>query len=321
MKGLITGGAGFIGSHLAEALIAAGSDVTVVDDLSTGVLENLAALRSHARFRFVSGDVCDEEVMKPLVESCDVVFHLAAAVGVELIVKRPVQTISTNIHGTEVVLGLANTFRKKIVLTSSSEVYGKSTKMPFEEESDVVLGSTRFSRWSYACSKMIDEFLALAYHQEFGLPVFVCRLFNTIGPRQRGDYGMVVPRFVRKALRNEAIEIYGTGEQTRCFCHVGDTVNGLMKLPETAAAVGEVINLGNGEPVTIRELAERILRHANSKSDLRLVSYEEAYGRPFDDMLERVPDLSKARRLLGYKPAHSLDETLREIIRYERDRG
>src|SRR5580765_7154444 len=213
MKGLITGGAGFIGSHLAEALIASGNQVTVVDDLSTGVLANLDPAQSQASFRFVSGNVCDEKLMAPLMEQCDVIFHLAAAVGVDLIVKKPVHTISTNIHGTEVVLGLANKFRKKIVLTSSSEVYGKSNKMPFGEEDDVVLGSTRFSRWSYACSKMIDEFLALAYHQEFGLPVFVCRLFNTIGPRQRGDYGMVVPRFVRKALKNEPIEVYGSGKQ------------------------------------------------------------------------------------------------------------
>jgi len=318
MKGLITGGAGFIGSHLAEALIASGNQVTVVDDLSTGVLANLDPAQSQPSFRFVSGNVCDEKLMSPLIERADVVFHLAAAVGVDLIVKKPVHTISTNIHGTEVVLGLANKFRKKIVLTSSSEVYGKSNKMPFGEEDDVVLGSTRFSRWSYACSKMIDEFLALAYHQEFGLPVFVCRLFNTIGPRQRGDYGMVVPRFVRKALKNEPIDIYGTGKQTRCFCHVRDIVKALIKLPETPAAVGQVINLGNGEPVTIRELAERIVRLTNSKSDLRLVSYEQAYGRPFDDMLERVPDLSKARRLLDYQPAHTLEETLREIIEYER---
>ena len=318
MKGLITGGAGFIGSHLAEALIASGNQVTVVDDLSTGVLANLDPAQSQPSFRFVSGNVCDEKLMSPLIERADVVFHLAAAVGVDLIVKKPVHTISTNIHGTEVVLGLANKFRKKIVLTSSSEVYGKSNKMPFGEEDDVVLGSTRFSRWSYACSKMIDEFLALAYHQEFGLPVFVCRLFNTIGPRQRGDYGMVVPRFVRKALKNEPIEIYGTGKQTRCFCHVRDIVKALIKLPETPAAVGQVINLGNGEPVTIRELAERIVRLTNSKSDLRLVSYEQAYGRPFDDMLERVPDLSKARRLLDYQPAHTLEQTLREIIEYER---
>jgi len=318
MKGLITGGAGFIGSHLAQALIASGNQVTVVDDLSTGVLANLDPAQSQPSFRFVSGNVCDENLMSPLIERADVVFHLAAAVGVDLIVKKPVHTISTNIHGTEVVLGLANKFRKKIVLTSSSEVYGKSNKMPFGEEDDVVLGSTRFSRWSYACSKMIDEFLALAYHQEFGLPVFVCRLFNTIGPRQRGDYGMVVPRFVRKALKNEPIDIYGTGKQTRCFCHVRDIVKALIKLPETPAAVGQVINLGNGEPVTIRELAERIVRLTNSKSDLRLVSYEQAYGRPFDDMLERVPDLSKARRLLDYQPAHTLEQTLREIIEYER---
>lgn len=320
MKILITGGAGFIGSHLAEALIAAGEQVAVADDLSTGALENLQEVKSHPRFCFVQGSICDETLMKGLIEDCDAIFHLAAAVGVELIVKRPVHTISTNIHGTEVVLGLANKFKRKILLTSSSEVYGKSTNMPFKEEADVVLGSTRFSRWSYACSKMIDEFLALAYHSEFGLPVVICRLFNTIGPRQRGDYGMVVPRFVRKALRNEPIEVYGTGEQTRCFSNVMDIVSALIRLLNCPEAAGTVVNLGSNESISMRKLAERIVRLTESTSSLRSVSYKEAYGQPFDDMQDRSPDLSRAQTLIGYKPRFSLDETLRQVIVYEKSR-
>ncbi len=317
MKILITGGAGFIGSHLADATVAAGNEVTVVDDLSTSSLSNVRGMLTSDRFQFVLGSVCDQTAMTVLVERCDVIFHLAAAVGVDLIVKRPVHTISTNIHGTEVVLQLANAFRKRIILASSSEVYGKSANMPFKEDADVVLGSTRFSRWSYACSKMIDEFLALAYHSEFDLQATICRFFNTIGPRQTGDYGMVVPRFVCKALRNEPIEIYGTGEQSRCFCSVADIVNALMKLPDCKQAIGEVINLGNDEPITIKELATKIVRLTNSNSKLRFLSYDQAYGRPFDDMHERVPDLTKARQMIGYQPAFSLDQTLKQVIEFE----
>ena len=318
MKILITGGAGFIGSHLSEAMVAAGNQVTVIDDLSTGSQANLGRLLPNPQFHFVRGSVCDEGAVTPLVEKCDLIFHLAAAVGVQLIVDRPVHTISTNIHGTEVVLQLANTFQKKVILASTSEVYGKSTDTPFKEDADIVLGSTRFSRWSYACSKMIDEFLALAYFNEFKLQVVVCRFFNTIGPRQTGEFGMVVPRFVRKALRNEPIEIFGTGNQTRCFCHVADIVDALTSLLDCPKAVGEVINLGNTESISIRALAEKIVRMTGSKSALKLLGYEQAYGRPFDDMLERRPDLAKAERLIGYRPTRSLEQTLREIIDYER---
>ena len=318
MKILITGGAGFIGSHLAEAMIAAGNEVTVIDDLSTGSQANIEPLMSNPRFQFVRGSVCESGVLTVLVERCDLIFHLAAAVGVQLIVERPVHTISTNIHGTEVVLQLANAFRKKVILASTSEVYGKSTDTPFKEDADIVLGSTRFSRWSYACSKMIDEFLALAYFNEFNLQVAICRFFNTIGPRQTGQFGMVVPRFIRKALRDEIIEIFGTGNQTRCFCHVADIVQGLTRIMDCPGAVGEVVNLGSTESISIKALAEKIVEMTGSNSTLRLLPYEQVYGRPFDDMLERRPDLTKAQRLVGYKPTRSLEQTLSEIIAYEK---
>jgi UDP-glucose 4-epimerase len=320
MKVLITGGAGFIGSHLSEAMVAAGNEVTVIDDLSTGSQANLERLLRDPRFQFVRGSVCDEGALTVLVEKCDLIFHLAAAVGVQLIVDRPVHTISTNIHGTEVVLQLANAFQKKVILASTSEVYGKSTDTPFREDADIVLGSTRFSRWSYACSKMIDEFLALAYFNEFKLQVVVCRFFNTIGPRQTGDFGMVVPRFVRKALRHEPIEIFGTGTQSRCFCHVADIVAALGRLLDCPKAVGEVINLGNTESISIKSLAEKVVQMTGSRSPLRLLAYEQAYGRPFDDMLDRRPDLTKAERLIGYRPTRSLEQTLSEIIDYEKGR-
>jgi len=318
MKILITGGAGFIGSHLAEAMVTAGNEVTVIDDLSTGSQANIEPLLSNPRFQFVRGSVCESGVLTVLVERCDLIFHLAAAVGVQLIVERPVHTISTNIHGTEVVLQLANAFRKKVILASTSEVYGKSTDMPFKEDADIVLGSTRFSRWSYACSKMIDEFLALAYFNEFNLQVVICRFFNTIGPRQTGQFGMVVPRFIRKALRDETIEIFGTGNQTRCFCHVADIVQGLSRIMDCPGAVGEVINLGSTESISIKALAEKIVEMTGSNSTLRLLPYEQVYGRPFDDMLERRPDLTKAERLFGYKPTRSLEQTLSEIIAHEK---
>ena len=318
MNVLITGGAGFIGSHLGEALLRMGHEVVAVDDLSTGSLDNIRHLAGEARFRFVRESVRNASTMTALVDRCDVIYHLAAAVGVQLIVDRPVHTIETNIHGTEVVLNLANKFGRTIFIASTSEVYGKNTKVPFSESDDTVLGSTRFSRWSYACSKMVDEFLALAYHDQYGLPAVVCRFFNTVGPRQTGQYGMVVPRFVRWALAGKTIEIYGTGKQSRCFCNVADVVEALGKLIECDAAVGEVVNIGSDEPITIEQLADRIITMTGSTSQKRFVSYEEAYGRAFDDMLRRQPDLSKLKRLIGYEPKHSLDETLRQIIEYER---
>lgn len=320
MNVLITGGAGFIGSHLAERLLGDGHRLILVDDLSTGSLDNIRHLLDDPRVQFVRESVRNASTMTPLVDRCDVMFHLAAAVGVQLIVDCPVHTIETNIHGSEVMLNLANKFGRKILLASTSEVYGKNDKVPFSEDDDTTLGPTRFTRWSYACSKMVDEFLALAYHDQFHLPTVICRFFNTVGPRQTGQYGMVVPRFVRRALRNEVLEIYGTGKQSRCFCNVADVVDALIKLIVCDKADGQVINIGTTESATIQQLADRIIELAGSKSTTRKLSYEEAYGRPFDDMLTRKPDLSKVERLIGYKPTYTLDETLRQIIDYERSR-
>ena len=320
MNVLITGGAGFIGSHLAEAVFQNGSGVVAVDDLSTGSLDNISHLLGRPGFQFVRETVRNPVTMAPLVDRCDVIFHLAAAVGVQLIVDRPVHTIETNIHGSEVVLDLANKFRRKVVIASTSEVYGKNTKVPFAEDDDTTLGSTRYTRWSYACSKMVDEFLALAYRDQYGLETIVCRFFNTIGPRQTGQYGMVVPRFVRSALAGEPLRIFGTGDQSRCFCHVADVVAALQKLIDCPAAVGEVINLGSDELITINDLAAKIITMTHSRSTTQHLSYEQAYGRPFDDMLIRVPDLAKITRLIGHQPRRSLDQTLTDIIEHEKAR-
>ena len=317
---LVTGGAGFIGSHLAERLVADGHGVVLVDDLSTGSLDNIAHLLGHPSVEFVRESVRNEMTMTTLVDRCDMIYHLAAAVGVQLIVDQPVHTIETNIHGSEVMLNLANKFRRKILVASTSEVYGKNTKVPFAEDDDVTLGPTHFTRWSYACSKMMDEFLALAYHDQYRLPTVICRFFNTVGPRQTGQYGMVVPRFVRRALRGEPIEIYGTGKQSRCFCNVIDVVGAIVKLMACDAAEGKVVNVGTDESVTIDELANKIIDMTGSKSDTCRLSYEQAYGRPFDDMLTRVPSLEKVNRLIGYRPTVTLEETLRQVIDFERAR-
>jgi len=320
MNVLITGGAGFIGSHLAEALLRMGHEVVLVDDLSTGSLGNVRHLLGGGNCRFVRESVRNASTMTALVDRSDVIYHLAAAVGVQLIVDRPVHTIETNIHGSEVVLNLANKFGRKIFIASTSEVYGKNTKVPFGEGDDTTLGCTRYSRWSYACSKMVDEFLALAYHDQYGLPTIVCRFFNTVGPRQTGQYGMVVPRFVRWALAGEPILIYGTGQQSRCFCSVHDVVEALIRLIVCDEAVGEVINIGTTESIAIEALADKIVEMTGSGSEKRFVSYEEAYGRPFDDMLRRQPDLTKIHRLIGYEPKYTLEQTLEQIIDYERER-
>ncbi len=320
MRILITGGAGFIGSHLCELMLKAGHRVTVVDDLSTGSTDNISHMMGREDFELVRETVLNESTMTALVDRCDVIYHLAAAVGVQLIVDEPVHTIETNIHGSEVVLNLANKFSRKILIASTSEVYGKSTKTPFGEDDDTTLGSTRYTRWSYACSKMVDEFLALAYHNEYGLEAVICRFFNTVGPRQTGQYGMVVPRFVRRALAGEPIEIYGTGAQIRCFCNVTDVVNAMVKLMETDKADGQVINVGSDEPISIESLADTIIEMTGSSSRKTRLSYEEAYGRPFDDMLTRIPDLTKIRTLIGYEPKYSLTETLQQIIEFERAR-
>ncbi len=322
MRFLITGGAGFIGSHLSERLLGAGEghEVVCVDDLSTGSIDNLQGVLADKNFQFVRESVRNDSTMTALVDRCDVIYHLAAAVGVQLIVDQPVHTIETNIHGSEVVLNLANKFGRKIVVASTSEVYGKSTAVPFREDDDVVLGSTRFSRWCYAASKMVDEFLSLAYHEQYGLPAVVCRFFNTVGPRQTGAYGMVIPRFVQAALAGETINIYGTGRQSRCFCNVADVVDALTALIDCEKAVGQVLNVGALESITINDLAKLIIEMTGSASKTVKIPYEQAYGRPFDDMMQRVPDLSRVRELIGYEPKIPLKETLQQVIDFERAR-
>lgn len=321
MRALITGGAGFIGSHLSEALLADGHSVMVVDDLSTGRFENIKPLTSLPNFRFAIETITNETVMDRLVSECDIIFHLAAAVGVELIVQSPVRTIETNIMGSEMVLRTARRYGKKVLIASTSELYGKSDSIPFKEDDDSVFGPTIRSRWSYAVSKAIDEFLALAYYQEKNLPVVIFRLFNTIGPRQRGRYGMVVPRFVRQALAGDAITVYDDGKQSRCFCNVQDVVRGIVGLAAQPAAEGQVYNIGSGEEVSILELAKRVKARTNSQSEIILVPYEEAHAAGFEDMRRRVPDTSKINRLIGWKPTISLDQTLDQIIAYYRDEG
>ncbi len=319
MRALVTGGAGFIGSHLCERLLERGWDVVVIDDLSTGRGSNVERILDNPRFRFVEGSVRDVKVMEGLVCECDAIFHLAAAVGVQLIVDRPVHTIETNIHGTEVVLEIANRFKKKVLLASTSEVYGKNEQVPFCEDDDTVLGSTRFSRWSYACSKAIDEFLAFAYHDQFALDVVVVRIFNTIGPRQVGQYGMVVPRFIQWALKNEPVLIYGDGRQSRCFVYIGDVIEGLIGLINSDNAGGRVYNIGSDEEVTIEGLADLIIAKTCSKSEKRFVPYEQAYGKEIDDMARRVPGLERIRRQIGYEPKVNLERTLEIIISYFRE--
>ncbi|MBN1818307.1 MAG: GDP-mannose 4,6-dehydratase [Sedimentisphaerales bacterium] len=320
MKALITGGAGFIGSHLAETLLSMDHEVVVIDDLSTGRRENLDAVFSHPKFHFVYDSVRNPQTMHLLIQQADAVFHLAAAVGVQLIVDEPVRTIETNIHGTEVVLSVANKFRKKVFLASTSEVYGKSEKVPFQEDDDSILGSTRFSRWSYACSKAIDEFLGLAYFEQYGLPVVIGRYFNTVGPRQTGQYGMVIPRFVDRGLRHEPLLIYGTGKQKRCFAYVQDVVEATVSLMTCDTAPGRVYNIGSTEEISIEALADLIIRMTDSRSEKRFLSYEQAYGKPFDDMMQRTPCLKRIETMIGYKPGHSLQETLQRIIDYARNR-
>jgi UDP-glucose 4-epimerase len=323
---LITGGAGFIGSHLAERLVARGDRVTALDDLSTGRMENLAALRDEARFRFVLGSVEDEKIVAELMAGCDSVLHLAAAVGVQLIVDEPVRTIRSIIHGTEVVLEAAHRAGqagrgRPVLITSSSEVYGKGARVPFSEDDDVVVGATRFSRWCYAYSKGIDEFLGLAYFKQFGLPVTIARLFNTVGPRQVGMYGMVLPRFVEAALAGRAIPIYGDGTQTRCFCHVDDVADAVVRMAELPAAAGQVFNLGSDQEVSINDLARRVIDITGSKSRIQHVPIEVAYGQQFDDLPRRVPQLDKVKQAIGFVPRYDLDSVIRSVVEAQRATG
>ena len=310
---LITGGAGFIGSHLAEALIEAGKEVTVLDNLSTGRFENIEHLVGRPRFHFAIDTITNEVVLDRLASECQVIVHLAAAVGVQLIVERPVHTIETNVMGTEAVLQAAARYRAKVLIASTSEVYGKGVRVPFSEDDDVVLGPTNKSRWAYAASKMVDEFLALAYHREKDLPVVIARLFNTVGPRQRGRYGMVIPRFVEQALRGEPITVYGDGLQSRCFCDVSDVVRAFMGLIEHPQAVGRVFNVGSTEEITILDLARRVKAVTGSASPIEFIPYDQAYAPGFEDMRRRVPDTGRIRALLGWEPRVSLDEILARV--------
>jgi UDP-glucose 4-epimerase len=318
MKALLTGGAGFVGSHLADALLARGHQVIVIDDLSTGAMDNIAHLKGRPGFEYVIDSVMNEPLVAELVDRADVVFHLAAAVGVKLIVEAPVRTIETNVHGTEIVLTHASKKGRLVVIFSTSEVYGKSTAVPFREDADLVLGPTPKHRWAYACSKAIDEFLALAYHRERRLPVIVVRLFNTVGPRQTGRYGMVIPTFVRQALAGEPLTVYGDGRQTRSFTYVGDVVDGLIRLVSEPRAVGGVFNIGNTQELSILDLAERVRSLTESRSEIVLIPYDQAYEAGFEDMPRRVPDLRKIHDLIGYEPRVMLDDILRRVVDHTR---
>ena len=318
MRALITGGAGFIGSHLSEALLDQGSQVLILDDLSTGSIDNVAHLKGRPGFEYFIDSVNNEPLLAELIDRSDVVFHLAAAVGVKLIVEQPVHTIETNVHGTEVVLKHANKKKKLVVIASTSEVYGKSNDVPFREDADLVLGPTPKHRWAYACSKAIDEFLALAYWKERKLPVIVVRFFNTVGPRQTGRYGMVIPNFVRQALAGEPITVFGDGTQSRAFTHVGDVVDALLKLVAEPRAIGQVINIGTTQEITMAALAGRIRELSSSKSVIKFVPYDEAYESGFEDMPRRVPDLGRINALIGYDPKQTLDDILIQVIDYFR---
>lgn len=318
MKVFITGGAGFIGSHLSERYLERGDEVHVLDDLSTGSIDNIQHFKDHPKYKLYIASVTNYQRTAEMIDLCDVVYHLAAAVGVRLIVESPVKTIETNIRGTEIVLELAAKKRKRVLIASTSEVYGKREHIPFREDDDLVMGATNKGRWSYACSKAIDEFMAIAYWKEKRVPTVVARLFNTVGPRQTGRYGMVIPNFVTQALQDKEITVYGDGSQSRCFTHVSDVVGALMKIVEHPEALGEVYNVGSTHEVTILQLAERIKELTGSKSKITFVPYEKAYEEGFEDMMRRVPDISKIHRLVGYEPKISLDETLKSVIDYQK---
>jgi UDP-glucose 4-epimerase len=313
---LITGGAGFIGSHLCRALLAHDDRVTIIDDLSTGCFENIEPLTTHPHFRFAIDSIANEMVLDRLASECDVIVHLAAAVGVKLVVERPVHTITTNIGGTEAVLKAARRYRAKTLIASTSEVYGKGLRVPFNEDDDVLLGATWRNRWAYAATKMVDEFLGLAYFHEFGLPVVLFRLFNTVGPRQVGRYGMVMPRFVSAALAGEPLTVYGDGAQSRCFLHVQDAVRAIVALAQEPAAVGRVFNIGSTEPISILDLAKRVLALTASPSDIVFVPFEQAYGAGFEDMQYRMPDIGRIQQLLGWTPEYSLDQIVLDIANW-----
>jgi len=313
MKILITGGAGFVGSHLADKLIGEGHEITVIDDLSTGRYSNVEHLEGKANFRLIIDTVLNEKLMEELIRETDRVFHMASAVGVKLIMEHPVKTIETIFRGTDVVLGFCSRYRKRVLVPSTSEVYGKGASVPFREDDDLLTGSTDKHRWAYACAKTLDEFLALAHWKETRLQVVVVRLFNTVGPRQTGQYGMVVPNFVKSAIKNEPLTVHGDGTQSRCFGHVSDVVEGLTKAMESPECFGQVVNLGNDEEVTIRGLAEKAIEMTGSASEIRYIPYTEAYGEGFEDMQRRVPSLEKAQRLIGYQPTRKLEDIINDV--------
>jgi UDP-glucose 4-epimerase len=310
---LITGGAGFIGSHLSQALLTRGDSVTVIDDLSTGRFENIEPLTTNPRFRFAIDSITNETVLDRLASECDVIIHLAAAVGVKLVVEFPVRTITTNVGGTEAVLKSARRYRAKTLIASSSEVYGKGLRVPFREDDDVLLGATCRHRWAYAASKMVDEFLGLAYHREFHLPVVLFRLFNTVGPKQVGRYGMVMPRFISAALAGEPLTVYGDGSQSRCFCHVRDSIRAIIALAQEPSANGRVFNVGSVEQTSILDLAKRIIELTSSSSKITLIPYEQAYGEGFEDMQRRSPDITRIKQLVGWSPEYTLDQIILDI--------
>ena len=320
MNALITGGAGFIGSHLADALLDQGHAVVALDNLSTGCQENCAHHQGNPAFQLVVGSILDERLVDKYMERCDIVFHLAAAVGVQLIVNHPLESLTTNIRGSEIVLEMAHRYRKKVLITSTSEIYGKNTNGPLKENEDRILGSPLKSRWAYSTSKAVDEILAYTCWKEKGLPTVIVRLFNTVGPRQTGAYGMVIPRFVQQALAGEPLTVYGDGEQSRCFLHVKDAVRALMALPELPEAVGEAYNIGSQEEVTIRQLAQQIVDLTGSSSTIRFVPYDQAYEQGFEDMARRIPDISKIHRAVGFSPTMTLDDILRSVMGYYRNR-
>ena len=315
-RALITGGAGFVGSHLAEQLLSRGYQITILDDLSTGNYENIAHLEAQDGVELLIDTVFNESLMEDLIRSHDCVYHLASAVGVKLIIEQPVKTIQTIVGGTEIVLRFCSRYRKQVLITSTSEVYGKGTNIPFREEDDVVTGATSKHRWAYACSKSLDEFLALAHWRETRLPVAIVRMFNTVGPRQTGKYGMVVPRFVQAAMKNEPITIHGDGEQSRCFGHVTDVTAALVTILETPDCYGTVINVGNDEEITIRALAERVIKLVGSSSELKYIPYDEVYGDGFEDMQRRVPSIERLQSLTGHRMQHDLDSIIQDVQRH-----
>jgi len=316
VKILITGGAGFIGSHLAEKLLETGNSIFIIDNLSTGRFSNIRHLVKNPNFSYTIDSILNHNVLKELIKNCDQIYHLAAAVGVKYIIDNPLLSLRTNTVGTENVLEYANEYKKKVMVASTSEIYGKSDKVPFKEEDDRLLGSTHISRWSYSTAKAIDEFLALAYYREKKLPVVIARCFNTVGPRQTGQYGMVIPKFVKSALLNHPITIFGDGKQSRCFADVTDIVNGFIKLMNEPKAEGEIFNIGNDKEITIEELAHKIKKMTKSRSKIEYIKYEDAYEEGFEDMRRRIPDLSKINKLIGYKPKYSLDKILVRIINF-----